>query len=72
MHINFVSKFNSILKFNSFKQFVAAGDHMVQQCPTWQWMKSEEGKKKEFFPDDKQFLITKNGKYYLIGLFQIT
>ena len=41
---------------------MAAGDHMVHHCPTWQWAKGDESKIKPYLPPDKQFLITRNGE----------
>jgi ubiquitin-like-conjugating enzyme ATG3 len=41
-------------------EFVAAGDHLVHQCPTWSWATGEESKIRTFFPADKQFLVTRN------------
>lgn len=42
------------------EEFVAAGDHLVHHCPTWQWTAGDESKAKPYLPKDKQFLITRN------------
>lgn len=42
------------------EEFVAAGDHLVHHCPTWQWAVGDEAKIKSYLPADKQFLITRN------------
>lgn len=42
------------------EEFVAAGEHLVHHCPTWQWASGDETKIKSYLPKNKQFLITRN------------
>lgn len=44
-------------------QFVAAGEHLVHHCPTWKWQSGDKTKAKDFLPNEKQFLVTKNGNF---------
>jgi ubiquitin-like-conjugating enzyme ATG3 len=39
---------------------VAAGDHLVHMCRTWNWSSGDESKIKSYLPADKQYLVTKN------------
>jgi len=72
---NFYSKFSSVreylapvLKNSKFKdtgcltpeEFVAAGDFLVYKCPTWSWEGGDTSKRRDYLPEDKQFLITRN------------
>jgi len=46
------------------EEFVAAGDHLVHHCPSWQWVVGDPACVKDYLPADKQFLITKNVPCY--------
>ena len=43
---------------------MAAGDHLVHHCPSWQWASGDESSIREYLPKDKQFLITRNVPCY--------
>ncbi|KAI8617628.1 autophagocytosis associated protein [Chytriomyces sp. MP71] len=59
---------NPLLKESKFKEtgvltpeeFVLAGDFLVYKCPTWAWAAGLPGKRKDFLPTDKQYLVTRN------------
>jgi ubiquitin-like-conjugating enzyme ATG3 len=40
-------------------EFVKAGDHLIDNYPSWQWAKGSAKKKKSFLPDEKQYLVTR-------------
>ncbi|KAJ8681044.1 hypothetical protein QAD02_016831 [Eretmocerus hayati] len=42
------------------EEFVAAGEHLVHHCPTWQWAVGDIDRAKPYLPKDKQFLLTRN------------
>lgn len=46
------------------EEFVAAGDHLVHHCPSWQWAVGDPAYVKDYLPADKQFLITRNVPCY--------
>jgi len=46
------------------EEFVAAGDHLVHHCPSWQWAGGSSDCVRDYLPADKQFLITRNVPCY--------
>jgi len=46
------------------EEFVAAGDHLVHHCPSWQWAVGSSECLRDYLPPDKQFLITRNVPCY--------
>jgi len=46
-------------------EFIAAGDHLVHHCPSWQWSAAaDDAHTRDYLPKDKQFLITRNVPCY--------
>jgi len=41
-------------------EFVAAGDYLVENYMSWQWVAGEEGKQRKDLPADKQYLQTRD------------
>lgn len=64
--------FTPVLKESKFREtgvltpeeFLAAGEHLVHHCPSWQWASGDAESRKEYLPADKQFLITRNVPCY--------
>lgn len=46
------------------EEFVAAGNHLLNVAPTWEWAAGEDSKKKSYLPAAQQFLITKRVPCY--------
>ena len=46
------------------EEFVAAGEHLVHHCPSWQWAAGDSSLRRDYLPADKQFLVTKNVPCY--------
>lgn len=38
-------------------EFVAAGDFLVYKFPTWKWEQGEPGKRRDYLPAEKQYLV---------------
>ncbi|CDH59141.1 ubiquitin-like-conjugating enzyme atg3 [Lichtheimia corymbifera JMRC:FSU:9682] len=57
-----------VLKHSKFKEtgcltpeeFIAAGEFLVYKCPTWSWEGGLSEKRRDYLPNDKQFLVTRN------------
>ncbi len=47
------------------EEFVKAGDYLVYKFPTWKWSPSPASKRRDFLPEDKQFLITRHVPSYV-------
>jgi ubiquitin-like-conjugating enzyme ATG3 len=44
------------------EEFVAAGDFLVYKFPTWSWEGGDKSKRRDYLPEDKQYLISRNGE----------
>eukprot|EP00911_Craspedida_sp_UC1_P001948 UC1_evm4s1496 len=42
------------------EEFVAAGDYLVQNFPSWSWSSGDAGKTRSHLPADKQYLVTRD------------
>lgn len=40
------------------QEFILAGDYLTSKFPTWQWKAGIESKRKDYLPNDKQYLMT--------------
>ncbi|KNZ60496.1 autophagy-related protein 3 [Puccinia sorghi] len=43
------------------EEFVAAGDFLCYKFPTWSWEAGDPAKRRDFLPETKQYLISRNG-----------
>ena len=41
------------------EEFVKAGDQLVRNCPSWQWVSGDSDKLRSYLPSDKQYLVTR-------------
>ncbi|KAA8909254.1 hypothetical protein TRICI_004566 [Trichomonascus ciferrii] len=41
-------------------EFVTAGDYLVYKFPTWSWASAPPSKRRDFLPEDKQYLVTRH------------
>ncbi|KAM7542875.1 hypothetical protein Aperf_G00000013141 [Anoplocephala perfoliata] len=65
--LGFADLITPVLKESKFREegvitpaeFVAAGDHLVHQCPTWHWASGEPANIRNYLPENKQYLYTK-------------
>ena len=42
------------------EEFIACGDFLVYKFPTWSWASGIPGKRKDYLPENKQYLVTRN------------
>ncbi|MBW0467128.1 hypothetical protein O181_006843 [Austropuccinia psidii MF-1] len=42
------------------EEFVAAGDFLCYKFPTWSWETGDSSKRRDFLPENKQYLISRN------------
>jgi len=70
--VEFAAPHVPLLKDSKFKEtgvltpdeFVLAGEFLVHHCPTWRWETGEVKQVKDYLPNDKQFLATRNVPCY--------
>ena len=61
--INYSSNFRRTGEISP-AEFVKAGDYLVYKFPTWEWGRVSSKQKREFLPEDKQFLVTRHVPSY--------
>lgn len=42
------------------EEFIKAGCQLVYKCPTWSWESGDAKKRKQYLPDNQQYLISRN------------
>eukprot|EP00485_Elphidium_margaritaceum_P014520 CAMPEP_0202729996 /NCGR_PEP_ID=MMETSP1385-20130828/186418_1 /ASSEMBLY_ACC=CAM_ASM_000861 /TAXON_ID=933848 /ORGANISM="Elphidium margaritaceum" /LENGTH=388 /DNA_ID=CAMNT_0049396269 /DNA_START=90 /DNA_END=1256 /DNA_ORIENTATION=+ len=63
--VEYVTPINEKSSFNEKgvltpEEFLKAGCQLVYKCPTWQWEGGDAKKRKPYFPDNQQYLMSRN------------